>query len=135
VCSGIGATGTFIKRSAIKNFTHQIRKVKVQAKGIYALSNLQELASFTISLPDFPSSRSIDVEAYVEDDVVGRHDIILGIRVIHQLGLVFDFQRQTVTWDDIVLPMLKKKELLKTRLNQVNFRTKHLIIKQTILLH
>jgi hypothetical protein len=54
-------------------------------------------ASFTISLPDFSSSRSIDMEAYVEDDVFGHQEIILGIRVIHQLGHVFDFQRQTVT--------------------------------------
>jgi hypothetical protein len=115
-----GATGTFIKRSALKNFTHQIRKVKLQAKGRYALSNLQEMASFTISLPDFSSNRSIDVEAYVEDDVVGRHDIILGIRVIHQLGLVFDFQRQTVTWDDIVLPMLKKGTIHQSELAMVN---------------
>jgi hypothetical protein len=47
-------------------------------------------------------------------------DIILGIRVIHQLRLVFDFQHQTVTWDDIVLPMLKKGTIHQSELAIVN---------------
>jgi hypothetical protein len=41
----------------------------------------------------------------VEEDAVGRHDIILGIRFIQQLGLLFDFKRHTVTWDEITIPM------------------------------
>ena len=112
-----GATGIFIKRTALKNFDHKINKTNVQVKGRYAFSNIKEVASFTIRLPDFCSNKTIDVQAYIEDEVIGRHDIILGIRFIRQIGLIFDFKRQILTWDEISLPMrqlgsIKSNELV-----------------------
>jgi hypothetical protein len=41
----------------------------------------------------------------VEDEIVGRHNIIFGVRYIQQLGLIFDFKRNTVSWDEITIPM------------------------------
>jgi hypothetical protein len=100
-----GATGIFIKRAAFKNIDHKIKKAKVQVKGRYALSRLKESASLTIKLPDFRNNKSIDIQAYIKDKTVGRHDIIKEIDFIQQLGLIFDFQRKAVIWDEITLPM------------------------------
>ena len=100
-----GATGIFVKRTALKNIEHQVKKINIQVKGRYALSHLKEVALFNIKLPDFYNSHIISVRAYVEEEAVGRHDIILGIRFIHQLGLIFNFKQQTVTWDEIAIPM------------------------------
>jgi hypothetical protein len=51
----------------------------------------------TIKLPDFCSNKTIEIQAYIEDEVIGRHSIILGIQIIQQLGLIFDFLRGMVT--------------------------------------
>jgi hypothetical protein len=59
----------------------------------------------TIKLPDFCSNKTVEIQAYIEDEVIGRHKIILGIQFIQQLGMIFDFLRPTVTWDEITLPM------------------------------
>jgi hypothetical protein len=41
----------------------------------------------------------------VEDKVVGPCNIIFGVRFIQQLGLIFDFKRNTVSWEEIIIPM------------------------------
>ena len=48
--------------------------------GRYALSTLKGIAGFTIKLPDFFNSRTINFQAYVKNEVVGRHDIVLGVK-------------------------------------------------------
>ena len=100
-----GATGIFVKRAALKNIEHEIKNINIQVKGRYALSHLKEIALFDIKLPDFYNSRTVSIRAYVEEEAVGRHDIILGIRFIQQLGLIFDFKRHAVVWDEITIPM------------------------------
>jgi hypothetical protein len=89
----------------LKKFDHKIKKTNVQVKDRYALSSPIEIASLTIKLPDFCNNKTIDIQAYIKDKTVGRHGIIKGIRFIQQLGLIFDFQHNTVTWDEITLPM------------------------------
>jgi hypothetical protein len=103
-----GATGIFVKRNALGNFNHEITKIKIQVKGRYAQSTLKEVAHFAIKLPDVCNSRPVDVQANVEDEVVGQHDIVLGIKFIQQLGLIIDFQRRIVFWDEISIPMRQK---------------------------
>jgi predicted aspartyl protease len=100
-----GATGFFIKQSVLKTIQHKIQPVDVQVKGRYSQSHITHIASFKIKLPDFCNHKTIMVQAYVENKVVGHHDIILGIRFIQQLGLVFDFKRNTVSWDELTNPL------------------------------
>ena len=103
-----GATGVFIKRNVLKNIKHQVQKVNIKVKGRYASSLLKEVALFDINLPDFCNSRSISIRAYIEEEAVGRHDIVLGLHFIQQLGLIFDFKRCAVTWDEVSIPMRQK---------------------------
>jgi predicted aspartyl protease len=103
-----GATGIFVKRNALENFDHKITKTNIQVKGRYAQSILKEIAHFAIKLPNFYNSRTVDIQAYVEDEAVGQHDIVLGIKFIQQLGLIFDFHCRIVSWDEISIPMRQK---------------------------
>ena len=84
-----GATGTFVKREALKGIDHQVEQVNLKVKGRYSHSQLKEIAIFDIKLPDFCGSRRATVRAYIEENSIGRHDIVLGIRFIKQLGLIF----------------------------------------------
>jgi hypothetical protein len=79
--------------------------VDVQVKGGYSQSYITQIDSFKVKLPDFCKHKTIMVQAYVENKVVGLHDIILGIRFIQQLGLAFDFKRNTVSWDELNIPL------------------------------
>jgi hypothetical protein len=79
--------------------------VDVQIKGRYSQSHIIQIASFKIKLPDFCNHKTIVVQAYLENKVVGRHDIILGIQFIQQLGLAFDFKRNTASWDELTIPL------------------------------
>ena len=115
-----GATGTFIKRNALNNIEHQVRKVNIKVKGRYASSHLKEVATFDIKLPDFCNSCSISIRAYIEEDAVGRHDIVLGLHFIQQLGLIFDFKRCAVTWDEISIPMRQKGSITLEELTAVD---------------
>jgi hypothetical protein len=45
------------------------------------------------------------VQANVENKVFGRHDIILDVQFIQQLDLAFDFTRNTVTSDELIIPL------------------------------
>jgi hypothetical protein len=68
-------------------------------------SQIRHLATFFIKLPNFYSQWIVKVQAYVEDEVVGQHDLVLGIQFIQQLELTFNSQWNRVTWDEITIPM------------------------------
>jgi hypothetical protein len=100
-----GATYSFIKQSLLKIILLKIQPVDAQIKGRYSQSHITQIASFKIKLPDFCNHKTIMIQDYVENKVVGRHDIILGVRFIQQLVLAFDFKRNTVSWDELTIPL------------------------------
>lgn len=103
-----GTSGIFVKRSILNKIRHVIEETPTQLHGRYNSTIAHHLATFTIKLPDFTLARKLVVKAYVEDDAKGKHDIILGGTFCKQLGLKFDFQKDTVTWGDITIALKKK---------------------------
>jgi hypothetical protein len=101
-----GATGIFIKRKALSKTEHQVKHMSLKVKGRYSQSHLKQISIFDIRLPDYCGNCCVTAHAYVEDESIGRHDIVVGMGVIKQLGLRFDFKRCTVTWDEITTPMV-----------------------------
>jgi hypothetical protein len=99
--------GSFIKQSVLKTIQHKIQPVDVQVIGRYSQSHITQIASFKIKLPDYCNHKAIMVQANVENKVVGRHDIILDVQFIQQLDLAFDFKRNTVTSDELIIPLRK----------------------------
>ena len=104
-----GASGNHIKRSALKNVRCTIKEVDVKVTGRYSESKIKQMAVFECKLIDFCSSRKVRVEAYIDDDAIGRHDVIFGKRFCAELGIIMNYKTQTIIWDDLSIPMSKKK--------------------------
>ena len=106
-----GASGNHIKRSALKGIQYLSSKVNVNVRGRYAASRIVETAEFECKLPDFGNSRRIKIKAYIDEDAVGRHDIVIGRRTCSELGLVLNYKRQRVVWDELSIPMENKNRV------------------------
>ena len=68
------------------------------------------MAVFDCKLTGFCSSRKVTVEAYIDDDAVGKHDIIFERRFCAELGIIINYKTKTMIWDDLSVPMTKKKK-------------------------
>ena len=100
-----GAKGAYVKHEVLKNILHKLETALVRVQGRYSSIQATHIATFSFKLPEFCSSKTITVRAYVEENAQGRHDLILGRTVCRQLGLVFDFKHSTITWDDVTISM------------------------------
>ena len=56
----------------------QERKYSINIKGRYQATAAKQIAVFEIKLPDFCTSKNIAIRAIVEENVIGRHDIVFG---------------------------------------------------------
>ena len=87
-----GAKSSFISKSSLDNVQHTLKQVNIKAVTVYA---------------------------FVEDHSEGRHDIIFGTEFMRQLGLSMDFKNETVTWEELTIPMRKYGELSKEEIHAV----------------
>ena len=88
-------------------------------KGRYNTTVIKHKATFDVRLPDFTTSKVVRDTALVEDDndVVGRHNIIVGINFLRELGISFDFSRSIFSWDGVVTAM---KTINLNEINGIN---------------
>ena len=100
-----GAGGVHIKRSTLSKIQHTVHEVCVEVKGRYSKSFINQVAQFELKLPDFCSSKTVKVKAYIDEDAIGRHDIIFGQDLIAEQGFVLDYKSKVIIWDDLVCPM------------------------------
>jgi len=85
-----GAKGAHVKRSVLSLTKCTLANANIQVTGRYGKSYVSETVTFNIKLPDFCRSRSISVTANIDENAIGRHDIIFGARFLTELGLIFD---------------------------------------------
>jgi hypothetical protein len=57
-----------------------------------------------------------------QNNSTGRHDIVLGIRFIKQLGLIFDIKRCAITWNDVAIPMQQNGSIRPEELSPVDIQ-------------
>ena len=50
-----------------------------------------------------------DIFEYIGERLI--YDVILGCKMLSELGVVWDFQLQSITWDGQILPMKLLKDL------------------------
>jgi len=86
-----GATGIHVKRSVLPITKCTIADANIHVTGRYGKSHVTQTATFELKLPDFCTSGSISVTANIDDDAIGRHDIIFGARFLTELGFIFDY--------------------------------------------
>lgn len=102
-----GATSNFVPCSTLKHVNHTIDPINVCVKGRYSSTVIKEKATFLVRLPDFASSKAVQVSALVEDNdnVIGRHDIIFGSTFLQELGITFNYADGVISWDDVSTSM------------------------------
>jgi len=100
-----GASNNFISKETLKYVDHTTTPANSHVNGRYGKTNIREKATFLIRLPDFASSKTIEVTALVEDNTTGRHNIVFGTPFLLDLGFNFDYQRGIITWDDVSTSM------------------------------
>ena len=105
-----GASGTHIKRRALRNVNYTSTRVNVNVNGRYATSKISEMVEFEGQLTDFCESRTVKIRAYVDENAVGDHDLILGSRFCNELGMILDYKNKKIIWDDLAIPMLNKSK-------------------------
>jgi hypothetical protein len=81
-------------------------------------------------LPNFYNSSTVEIQAYVKDEVVGQHEIVLEIKFIQQLGLIFDYHCRIVSWDEISIPMGQKGSIPPEELFIIEDDTSNILKKQ-----
>jgi len=59
----------------------------------------------TFIMPEFHTDRVIEWDLTVASPNLGAHDMIIGRDILSGLGINFDFQNNTITWDGAVVPM------------------------------
>ena len=115
-----GASATYISAAALTKIKHTVEPINVQLRGRYSTTRATKIATFDIQLPDFCSSKTGTLRAYVEKAPIGIHDIVMGTRVCQQLGLIFDFKRQVVHWDNLSMTMKLRGTYHKETLNSID---------------
>lgn len=99
-----GASSTLIADKHVTHLTcHQIScPVKWRTTAGAFVTTKQVDAQFI--LPELHEGRTICARAHVTPSL-GQYDMILGRDLLRELGMVIDFSQQTVTWDDMSVPM------------------------------
>ena len=97
-----------VKKSFVRKFREDFRKNKQQydtAGGTYT-SDYDVKINFT--MPEFSASKIINQRFHVdneEEDMNIGYDMIIGRDLMTKLGLITDYKRKVLTWDDISVPM------------------------------
>ena len=77
----------------------------INVKGRYSSTKIKQKIEFQIQLPDFCSTKTVTAEALVDEETVGVHDIVLGQDFYTALGIIIDYKRRKIVWDDISIAM------------------------------
>ena len=126
-----GASNAYIKQSALANVKHTIKKANISVTGQYSTVNIKEQATFKIKLPAFGMNRTVIVRASVKEATAGRHNLILGTKVLANMGMIMDFGSNSMTWLGATRlmqpPTTNTPTLLSTLEASLPFEAKHAI--------
>jgi hypothetical protein len=66
--------------------------------------NTNKQAMIHIILPELHEKKTITFNCHIAP-TLGEYDIIIGRDILRQLGIILNFQQETIEWDDAVIPM------------------------------
>ena len=70
-----------------------------------------------LKLPELYHSAEIYVKYHLTDNLLN-HDLILGRDILHVLGIIFNFENKTITWQEVSISMKPPN----CTANKTNFR-------------
>jgi hypothetical protein len=66
--------------------------------------NTNKQAIIHINLPELHQKKTITFNCHIAP-TLGEYNIIIGRDILRQLGIILNFQQETIEWDDAVIPM------------------------------
>ena len=99
----------FHKKGTTKHFPYSNRQVSKSwhtSNGVFKTNGRGE---FKVKFFEYSNSKEFlakpDVVEYEEDEMKPMFDLILGIKTMHELGIILDCKNKMITIDEIILPM------------------------------
>lgn len=98
-----GGSQTIIAASAVKKLRLK-KTAPTKWSTVSGSVTTDKTCNIQFTLPELQERRLIEWEAHVTPHPMN-YDMIIGRDLCEELGLIIDFKKQCVTWDDISMPM------------------------------
>ena len=88
--------------------------------------NTKRRASINFKLPEFATNKTITWLAHVDettDPKKAMFDLIIGIDLMEALGVNISFKDNTITWDDVIIPMKERGLVADVEAKEIIFHT------------
>ena len=109
----------FHKKGTTKHFPYSTRQVSKSWHTSNGTFQTKGRGKFTIKFFEYSNSKEFlaepDVVEYEKDEMKPVFDLILGIKTMHELGIILDCKHKMITIDEITLPMRNINSLTKSK--------------------
>ena len=108
-----GASATIAHKTAVNGLKSKNSSdtVWTSAAGQFSTS---KTATTVLVFPEFSETRTITTSIHTSEQPLGGYDMIIGRDLLTDLGIVLDFQNQTIQWGDGEIPMKPRNSIPKT---------------------
>ena len=109
----------FHKKGTTKHFSYSTRQVSKSWHTSNGVFHTKGRGKFTLKFFEYSNSKEFlvepDVVEYEKDEMKPVFDLILGIKSMHELGIILDCKNKMITIDEIALPMRNIHSLTKSK--------------------
>jgi RNase H-like domain found in reverse transcriptase/Reverse transcriptase (RNA-dependent DNA polymerase)/Integrase zinc binding domain len=120
-----GSTSTIVLRKFAKNILPQATKT-VQWNTMGGQFNTTRKAPINLKLPEFSTNKTITWIAHVDETTnqnKAMFDLIIGLDLMEALGIAISFRDNTITWDDVSIPMKERGLITDMNAREIIFHT------------
>ena len=120
-----GSTSTIVLRKFAKNILPQTIKT-VQWNTMDGQFNTKRKAPINVKLPEFSTNKTITWIAHVDETTSqnkAMFDLIIGLDLMEALGIDMSFKENTITWDDVTIPMKERALVTDVNAREIIFHT------------
>jgi prenyltransferase beta subunit len=88
--------------------------------------NTKRKAPINVKLPEFSTNKTITWIAHVDETTSqnkAMFDLIIGLDLMEALGIDMSFKENTITWDDVTIPMKERGLVTDVNAREIIFHT------------
>ena len=99
-----GASASIVRKDVL-HVRHKILKDKKNKWSTMAGTfNTSFVTEMILKLPELNHSAEIYAKCHLTDKLLN-YDLILGRDILHELGIIFNFENKTITWQGVSISM------------------------------
>jgi len=99
-----GASASIVRKDVL-HVRHKILKDKKNKWSTMAGTfNTTSVTEIMLKLPELNHSAEIYAKCHLTDNLLN-YDLILGRDILHELGIIFNFENKTITWQEVSISM------------------------------